>query len=242
MYFIKSHFLRSIAFIFSLLISLFLLNTAASAQTSSPYSRYGIGDVGGKGFGQGFALGGTYIAMQNDSVQMFFINNGNPASYSNMRLVTAELGATYNRVQLESAAAKKTINNASLAYIALAFPIKKWWGASVGLVPFSSVGYKVSDEQVIANVGTVNYLYEGTGGINQVYFGNGLKPLYNLPRRYQQSSKYASLRSLKRADNSLKSCNELFTDRQEIRKALNRKKFLQSLSMGVNASYLFGNK
>lgn len=241
MYFIKSNFLKSTAFIFSLLISLFLLNTAASAQTSSPYSRYGIGDVGGKGFGQGFALGGTYIAMQNDSVQMFFINNGNPASYSNMRLVTAELGATYNRVQLESAAAKKTINNASLAYIALAFPIKKWWGASVGLVPFSSVGYKVSDEQVIANVGTVNYLYEGTGGINQVYFGNGLKPLYNLPRRYQQSSKYASLRSLKRADNSLKSCNELFADRQEIRKALNRKKFLQSLSMGVNASYLFGN-
>ena len=239
----QSRNFKSIAFLFFLLTTLFFANNSAIAQqtTSSPYSRYGIGDIGGKGYGQSFAMGGSYIAMQNDTTQMFFINNGNPASYSNMRLVTAELGAKYNRVTLQSADNKQTVNNASLAYISLAFPFKKWWGASAGLLPFSSVGYKVSDEQDITNIGKVKYLYEGAGGINQVYFGNAIKPFYGLPRHYQMSSKYAALKSYQHADRTPKTCKEIFDDTQTIRKALNRKKFMQSLSLGANASYLFGN-
>ncbi len=242
MNFCKLSNLNSIPSKILLLLTLCIASTSAKAQTtSSPYSRYGIGDVGGKGFGQGFPMGGTYIALQNDTTQMFFINNGNPASYSNMRLVTAELGANYNRLTLQDAVDKKTVNNASLSHIALAFQLKKWWGASVGLVPFSSVGYKISDEQEITNVGTVKFLYEGTGGINQVYFGNGIKPLYGLPRNYQLSKKYRALKSLKHEDNTPKTCKELFEDSQKIRKTLNRKRFMQSLSLGANASYLFGN-
>lgn len=233
---------RSIVFAFIVLHFLYFINNTSLAQsTSSPYSRYGIGDIGGKGYSQSFALGGTYIAMQNDTVPMFFINNGNPASYANMRLVTAELGVNVTRAQLQTSNVKETVNNASLGFISLAFPFKKWWGGSVGLIPFSSVGYKVSDEQEFSNIGTVNYLYEGSGGINQVYFGNGIKPFYGLPRRYQMSSKYAGLRSPRKADQSLKNCHELYRDNNKIRHALNRKKFLQSLAVGANASYLFGN-
>lgn len=242
MNFSKLNNLKSIPTIILLLIVLFVATTSATAQTtSSPYSRYGIGDISRKGLGQGFAMGGTFIGLQNDTTQMFFINNGNPASYSNMRLVTAELGANYNRLTLQDAVDKKTVNTASLSHIALAFQIKKWWGASVGLVPFSSVGYKISDEQDIANIGTVKFLYEGKGGINQVYFGNGIKPLYALPRNYQLSDKYRTLKSIKHADNTPKTCQEIFEDSQKIRKTLNRKKFMQSLSLGANASYLFGN-
>lgn len=239
----KSNNFRSIVSLFILLTTLSFSTEFAIAQqnSSSPYSRYGVGDIGGKGFGQGFALGGTHIALQNDTTAMFFINNGNPASYVNMRLVTAELGANYNRLTLQSADAKKTINNASLGYISLAFPFKKWWGASAGLIPFSSVGYKVSDEQEITNIGTVKYLYEGTGGINQVYFGNAIKPLYGLPRNYFMSSKYRTLKSLKHADNTPKTCQEIFVDRNKIRKTYNRKRLMQSLALGANASYLFGN-
>jgi len=170
--------LRSIAFIFLISQISFLNTSIAQTAVSSPYSRYGIGDMTGKGTGQHFAIGGTSIAMQNDTTPYFFINTGNPASFSNMRLTTAELGAKYNRVLLQSSTTQKTIHNASLAYISLAFPIyKKWWGMGIGLVPFSSVGYKVSDHQEILNVGDVDFLYEGTGGINQLYFGNGIKPL-----------------------------------------------------------------
>ena len=133
MNFSKLNNLKSILSIVLMFLTLCLATTSAKAQTtSSPYSRYGIGDVSRKGLGQGFAMGGSFIALQNDTTQMFFINNGNPASYSNMRLVTAELGANYNRLTLQDAVDKKTVNNASLSHIALAFQLKKWWGASVG--------------------------------------------------------------------------------------------------------------
>lgn len=241
MNFLKLTNLKSSPSIILMLLTLCFATPAMAQVTSSPYSRYGVGDLNVKGFGQGFSLGGTYIAMQNDTTSMFFINNGNPASYTNMRLVTAELGANYNRLTLENAAQKKTVNNASLSHIALAFPIKRWWGLSAGLIPFSAVGYKISDEQEIANIGTVKYLYQGTGGINQVYLGNGLKPFYALPRMYVLSDKYAALKSKKKADGTLKTCQEQFDDTEKIRKTYNRKRLMQSVAVGANASYLFGN-
>ncbi len=219
---------RSILLAFLVFNFLFLIRTTAFAQqsTSSPYSRYGIGDVAGKGYSQGFAMGGTNIAMQNDSTPLFFINYGNPASYSSFRLTTAELGANFNRVRLESASAKKTINNASLAFISLAFPIKKWWGASIGIIPYSSVGYKVSDNEVLPNIGSVNFLYQGSGGINQVYFGNGIKPFNNLARLFFGSNRYQRLTSENK--------------QAAISNIMKRKKAAQGLSIGANASYLFG--
>lgn len=214
---------------FFLFCTLFCIHNTSFAQTStsSPYSRYGIGDITGKGFGQGFALGGTNIAMQNDTTPMFFINTGNPASYANVRLTTAELGANYNRVVLQSSTEKKTVHSAALSHVSLAFPFKRWWGGSIGLIPYSSVGYNVSDHQDIANVGGVDYLYSGSGGIDQLLFGNGIKPLYGLPRMFMSSKKYQRLK-LEKKD-------------AEINKILKRKKSLQGLSIGVNASYLFGN-
>lgn len=202
--------------------------SVANAQTAvnSPYSRYGIGDLTGKGFSQNFSMGGTTIAMQNDSLPMFFINNGNPASYSTNRLTTADLGLNFNHIQLQNSSSKSSINNASVSNVALAFPLKKWWGASFGLMPYSSVGYKVSDHQEIANIGGVDFLYEGAGGINQVYFGNGIKPFYGLPRLFLNSKKHTRLVQEK--------------NKAEVNRILKRKKSWQNLSLGANASYLFG--
>jgi hypothetical protein len=232
---------RSTSRILTLAVAILFSFTGFSQVTSSPYSRYGIGDIGGKGFAQGFAMGGTYIAVCADTVPMFFVNSGNPASYSSLRLTTADLGVNYTRNQLESSSEKKSINSASLGYVSLAFPFKKWWGSAIGLVPFSSVGYKVADQQDIANIGTVKYLYEGSGGINQVFWGNAIKPLYALPRNYMMSNTYATLSSKKNSDGSLKNCRQFYHDNNTIRKAMNRRKFLQSVSIGANASYLFGD-
>ncbi len=227
-----------------LLITYCLLNTTsltAQSATSSPYSRYGLGDVNTRTSGQSFAMGGTTIAIQNDTLPMFFINSSNPASYSGIRLTTAELGMNYTRLQLQSESSKNIINSAALNYISLAFPIKKWWGASVGLMPFSSVGYKITDHQSIDNIGNVDFLYDGSGGINQLYFGNGIKPFYNLPRMYLKSEKYKKLASKTNADNTAKSDADYRADQLKIKKELKHKKEMQQLSLGFNASYLFGH-
>lgn len=200
---------------------------AQSSNTSSPYSRYGMGDLPGKGFAQGFAMGGSHIALQNDTTELFFINSGNPASYANLRLTAAELGLNYSGVQLVNRSNTQLVHNASLAYVALAFPIKKWWGSSLGLLPYSSVGYAISDSSIVKSVGQVDYLYEGSGGINQLYWGNAIKPLYGLPDAFRNSKKYARLLQENRV--------------ADIRKIMNRKKLAQGLSLGFNTSYLFGN-
>lgn len=221
--------LESIVFAFLLSATFLFIHPTSNAQisTSSPYTRYGIGDINGKGFSQGFAMGGSTIALQNDTTAMFFINAGNPASYSNMRLTTAELGVNFSRLQLQSSSDKKTLHNASVGYISLAFPFKKWWGGSAGLIPYSSVGYNVSEHQTISNIGEVDFLYEGAGGVNQVYFGNGIKPLYGLPKMFTNSKRYQRLK-LEKKDSI-------------INRILKRKRAWQALSLGVNASYMFGS-
>jgi len=215
--------------LFFLFIVFCIIHTTSIAQisNSSPYSRYGIGDLSGKGYAQGFAMGGTNIAMQTDTTPMFFINSGNPASYSNIRLTTAELGVNFNSIQLQNSSATKTVNNASVGYVSLAFPITKWWGSSIGLTPYSTVGYKVSDHQDINTVSGVDFLYQGSGGVNQIYWGNGIKPLYALPRQFLLSKRHERLEEEKKYS--------------KINRILNRKKSLQALSVGANASYMFGN-
>src|SRR6218665_49680 len=230
-----------IAYLFLLLNILYLVQGASAQSTSSPYSRYGIGDLNSRTFGQGNGMGGTAIAMQNDTLPMFFINTTNPASYAGTRLTTAELGLSYASVTLQSAALKKTLNNASFGYVSIAFPLKKWCGASFGLIPYSSVGYKVTDHQDITNVGSVDFLYEGSGGISQAYFGLGVKPLYGLPRMYVHSEKFAELRSIRRPDKTFKTRQEIYDDYMKSRRVLSRKKFFSSLSGGANVSYMFGS-
>jgi hypothetical protein len=215
--------LAAFQFFIFMFCCLFFHSSKAQYATRSPYSAYGIGDVNNKSFGNSYAMGGSYIALQNDSTPMFFINNGNPASYSNVRLTTADLAINFNRTLLQTSAAKQTVNLGSVGHLALAFPVNKWWGTSVGLLPYSSVGYVVSSNQA----DTINVISSGTGGLNQVYFGNAIKPLYWIPGAFLRSKKYERLKQEKK--DSI------------INKILKRKESFQALSLGANASYMFGN-
>jgi len=217
------------AFQFFMVVSVCLFFHSSKAQdaTRSPYSAYGVGDLNNKSFGNGYAMGGSYIALQNDSTPMFFINNGNPASYSSVRLTTADLAVNFNRTQLQTSTAKQTVNAGSVGHLALAFPVNKWWGTSVGLLPYSSVGYNESTNQAIGPADSVSVVYSGSGGLSQVYFGNAIKPLYWVPRAFLRSKKYERLKQEK--NDSI------------INKILKRRQSFQALSLGANASYMFGN-
>jgi hypothetical protein len=58
-----------------------------------------------------------------------------------------------------------------LEYLALGFPIAKWWKFSVGLVPYSRINYFFRE---IPSPEEMDYLaidYKGNGGFNEFYFG-----------------------------------------------------------------------
>ena len=146
---------------------LFSLVSLAQQGTSSPYSYYGIGDIRYRGMLENRSMGG--VAIEQDSIH---INVENAASYANLKLTTLTMGGTYGTKILKddtnSASAKRT----TLDYMVVAIPIGKL-GVGFGLIPFSSVGYKI--QSISPDGSQNNKRLEGTGGVNKVFFGTGYK-------------------------------------------------------------------
>ncbi|MEM0575983.1 hypothetical protein [Flavobacterium polysaccharolyticum] len=146
---------------------LFSLVSLAQQGTSSPYSYYGIGDIRYRGMLENRSMGG--VAIEQDSIH---INVENAASYANLKLTTLTMGGTYGTKTLKddtnSASAKRT----TLDYMVVAIPIGKL-GVGFGLMPFSSVGYKI--QSISPDGSQNNKRLEGTGGVNKVFFGTGYK-------------------------------------------------------------------
>src|SRR3546814_4308621 len=72
---------------------------------------------------------------------------------------------------LSKAGISQTNHDFGLSYISLAFPVSQKWGSSVGLLPFSNVGYRVTNETKLDTT-NVNYINTGEGGLSQFYIGN----------------------------------------------------------------------
>ena len=79
---------------FKIILFLFFSFLQLNAQnlTSSPYSRYGMGELQAPGFVQNFSMGGLGISLQNDSATPFNINITNPASFASIKITTFEAG------------------------------------------------------------------------------------------------------------------------------------------------------
>ncbi|MFA5781649.1 MAG: hypothetical protein WC868_05195 [Bacteroidales bacterium] len=163
-----------ISFIFAALLA---ESGYAQTRISSPYSRYGIGDLQNNKYLRNISMGGISYAFRSP----YGVNYTNPASYTVFDTMSFvfETGVYSNLVQLSSKALSQKSNYASLACLVFGFPVTKWWGSSIGLLPYSSVGYKISDEDTIDNIGKTKYLYEGSGGVNQFYIGNAFKMTKN---------------------------------------------------------------
>jgi len=162
----------------------------AQSGTASPYSRYGIGDLQNQTGAQGFAMGQTGNALRNDTTTPFFINSKNPASYLYNRITTFEAGILDNNLSLTTMGQSHINSSASFAYFALAFPVTKWSGASLGITPLSSEGYSINSTTPIDSIapnGTqvpvdnANVTYAGSGNITDIYLGYAVSPFYKIP-------------------------------------------------------------
>jgi long-subunit fatty acid transport protein len=146
-----------------------LLSLVSFAQegTASPYSYYGIGDVRFKGTVESRSMAG--VAVEQDSVH---INLENPASFSNLKFTTFTIGGTLNTVELKSDNKTATAKRTTLDYLAVGLPLGKW-GVGFGLIPYSSVGYKI--ESLSGNLNATNRRYDGSGDLNRAFLGAGYK-------------------------------------------------------------------
>jgi len=154
-----------------------LLGHAIKAQniSNSPYSRYGLGDLVDNNSAQSQAMGGVAHAFRSTT----WINYTNPASYSGLELSTFQTGICLSLTEQQSNSSIRKVKNGYLTTLAFGIPLKKSWGLSFGLLPFSSIGYKFANTTQAPGGEGVSYIYNGSGGINRVYLGTGISPFKN---------------------------------------------------------------
>lgn len=160
-------------------ICLIFLSVGLKAQinTTSPYSRYGVGDLNSRGFSFNDALGGTGIALRSNTS----LNPVNPASYSAMDSLTFtfEFGLKNKAVYRQSGDMTESKNDANISYLACAFPFSSWWYGSIGLLPISASGYNLVESDKVS-VPNRDIYYSGNGGLNKFYFANTFRPFKKL--------------------------------------------------------------
>ncbi|MCF0167258.1 MAG: hypothetical protein HUJ93_01250 [Bacteroidales bacterium] len=164
-----------------------LFSFPAKAQTAydsySPYSMYGIGFLEKQGNQNSFAMGGIGIGDRENST----INLLNPAAVTEreQKAFMLDFGLTNKNTYYTAAPlATKTDNTTSannlvnIHHIAISFPIYKSSAFKLGIMPYSSSGYNLlsheNDDNIVANIGDVQYTQTGKGGVYQTFAGAGV--------------------------------------------------------------------
>ena len=158
---------------------LFSLSIFAQESSSSPYSFYGIGDIKFKGSVENRSMGS--ISVLPDSIH---INIQNPAQLACLKLTGLALGGTYANTKSKTETQEAKARRTSLDYMAIAFPIGKV-GIGFGLIPYSSVGYKIGRTAYVTNnnndtIRSIISRYNGIGGVNKVFLGFGYRLTKNI--------------------------------------------------------------
>ncbi len=151
------------------LVCLAVIPLQAQNNTSSPYSRFGYGELNDNVPGAYRALGGVGIGMRSNKV----INPSQPASFSAVDSTSfmMDLAASAMWTNYTDATGTKNRGNGNLEYLTIQFPLWKYIGFSVGVLPYSSVGYNFAVADSINENYHYTKSYGGSGGITQVYGG-----------------------------------------------------------------------
>ncbi len=152
-----------------ILLGLLVLSTitiSAQRNSASPYSYFGIGEDFEATTVENASMGGIGVALK-DTHHLNFIN---PAANADLRAATYAIGGSLTFLTLKDNEDSQSGNSTNLRYLALGFPVGKKAGLSVGLQPYSSVGYSLLDNKDADDV----TLFRGEGGTNKIYASFGM--------------------------------------------------------------------
>lgn len=194
----------------------------------NPYSRYGLGIQSQNTFAHNTGMGGTSIALRSDSTMPIFINAGNPASYAFIRMSALEIGGSFVYSQFKSANSSLRKWNSNFSYGALGFPVRRNGGLCFGIMPYTEVGYQTTESKTQTGVGTINYNYEGLGGINKLFAGYGILPFKRHLNKFRTKHLY------------IPDSMRVFSHGQYMRREV-LSKLVNDLSLGFNVNYIFGS-
>jgi len=171
------------------------LSAFAQLGTSSPYSRFGLGDLQGNAFPVYNALGGGVTALSSSNS----VNPSNPASYTSFRANSFlfSTGGLHKTTQIENSTDKQVANNSAFSHLTIAFPISSKLGASFGMLPFSNIGYTLNARDTVVDA---DMIYTGDGGLSKIYFGGAYEPFKGFSVGMNASYLFGGLNRRKKLD------------------------------------------
>ena len=151
-----------------------------SNNGNTPYSRYGYGRLAETSLTRNRAMGGVGVGFRSSQST----NPLNPASYTAIDSLTFlfDFGMNAQVARYSEDGEHQSSWNGGLDYITMQFPLGKYFAASMGLLPYSYVGYSYGSADSTLVTGTTDtytsytQVLSGDGGFNKVYFGLAAQP------------------------------------------------------------------
>lgn len=148
------------------------INVFGQSDLSSPYSRFGLGDIStGSPNTILKGMGGVSNAMSGRTL----LNPNNPASYASLDTLSFVFDAGFYIKTANYSTNKLTEkgSNASFDYASVGMSLSRWWKIGLGIMPYSNREYNVITDHY--DLGFYNVAFQGEGGISKVFFANGFK-------------------------------------------------------------------
>src|SRR5450759_2554734 len=167
-------FSKQIIFLCAFLLLGFVNSVAQNV--SAPYSIIGIGDIENSNFNRTSGMANTGIAYHKSN---YLILN-NPAAVSDLQdqffFMDVASRGKFVTFSGKSLTENVTGKDFSIERLSIGTKLNKWWGSSVGFLPFSTSNYAFSGTKSLlgSNI-TFPVEYEGSGGVNKYFFTNGFK-------------------------------------------------------------------
>ena len=173
-------------------------NVISQTLTSSPYSRFGLGDLNSTISVEQAAMGGSSVVYSSPNS----INFNNPAAYSSLYRQSVLLSSSvFNQTnRLSTSQLDQTTTHTNFGYIALAMPASKYVFLSSGILPYSNIGYDLEYADNEDQIGNVDYRYYGLGGVHNYYLGAAVKLHNNLSVGINRSYLFGGLSRNRTAD------------------------------------------
>lgn len=138
-------------------------------------------------------MGGVGYALQNP----YYVNFKNPAAFAAFDSLSfvGDLSFSIINQQLKTDSLQQKGTIGQLDYIAIGLPVLKFWRTSVGIMPYSDVGYSILYEHQVDSFGLASNQYSGTGGVQLLYWGNAFKVVKGLSLGVSLSYLYGTISS-----------------------------------------------
>jgi hypothetical protein len=162
--------MRSYCFNRYLIAAIFAVSTllvdAQEGPVLSPYSAYGLGDISPGMFARQRLFGQMGLGVSNP----YQVVTTAPSSYANLLRPVFATSMRVTTVKEETESAEFNRQTAQFMGLGFGMPINNGsWGVGFGLLPVTSVGYKLQDAAPLPEGDQVDFEYSGTGGLSRMY-------------------------------------------------------------------------